>query len=392
MKEYNLDVPASCPFHVRRLNESIYVFREHDNYGQFPNIYAKICSISGTNGSPTSVIVLSDAGCATSIKNPEYDLDTSKDPEIKTPKYWNIYTVLKHTINPTGQIPYLVITTHCHFDHILGIGLLPPIDSDPQHLPIDQRKGPRTTVLSSAHSTNHINPWNRICCHSLAKKFKADDCPYYSIGIWATDYQDVIYSPPATPPDFTITKTGPKIPTGITIIHTPGHTPDSLTWYDRDSHLICVGDSFYETSSTDTQECEVEKSERVPILFEERSHLRTWWESLNKVLVFVKAENTRLASQHTASTPAPCVAIAASHVTTTSPDAVAFLVSVREFMVRILRSEVPATPLDRDRLPFKDVMAYDDGVEAGCSKDFEWIVWAPKRIIEEGIKELVGEY
>ena len=47
---YNLDVPASCPFHVRRLNESIYVFREHDNYGQFPNIYAKICSVADKNG------------------------------------------------------------------------------------------------------------------------------------------------------------------------------------------------------------------------------------------------------------------------------------------------------------------------------------------------------
>ncbi|KAJ5273894.1 hypothetical protein N7478_009019 [Penicillium angulare] len=385
MVEYNLHVPAACPFHVRRLNKSIYLFREHDNYGQFPNIYAKICSTSdanGTSSSPTSVIVLSDAGCATSIKNPEYDI--SKDPS--TPKYWNIYTVLKHTINPHGQLPYLVITTHCHFDHILGLGLLPPTDSDPQNLHIDQRKGPQTTVLSSAHNANHINPWNRICCHSLAKKFNAK-CPYYSIGMWATDYQDVIYLAPTTTPGSSI-----KIPTGITIIHTPGHTPDSLTWYDRDSHLICVGDSFYESSSKDTKECELEKSIRAPIIFEERSHLKTWWENLNKVLKFVKTENDRLASQHTGPTTAPCVAIAASHVTTTFPDAVGFLISIREFMARILRGEVPMTPLDSGVLPFEDFMVYDDGLEAGSSKDFEWIVWAPRQIIEEGIKELMGEY
>ncbi|KAJ5979725.1 hypothetical protein N7481_007023 [Penicillium waksmanii] len=328
--------------------------------------------------SKNSVIVLSDAGCATSIKNPDYGV--SGDPE--TPMHWNIYTTLRQTINPGGRLPYLVITTHCHFDHILGLGLLPPTDSDPQHRNVDQRKGPQTTVLSSAHSTNHLSPWKRICCHSLAEKFGAIECPYYSIGMWASDYQDVVYSPSTTV----------KIPTGITIIHTPGHTPDSLTWYDKDSHLICVGDSFYEASSTDTKKCEVEKTIRAPILFEERSHLMTWWRSLNKVLEFVQQENTRLAGQHTELGAPPRVAISGSHVTTTSPDAVQFLLSIQTFMIRILRGEVLTTPLHPGRLPFKEVMVYDDGPEAALSQDFEWIVWAPKRIIEEGIRELAGEY
>ncbi|KAJ5376065.1 hypothetical protein N7509_012951 [Penicillium cosmopolitanum] len=296
--------------------------------------------------------------------------------------YWNIYTTLKHTINPGGLLPYLVITTHCHFDHILGLGLLPPTDSDLQHRNVDQRKGPQTTVLSSAHSMDDLSPWKRICCHSLAKNFRATECPYYSIGMWASDYQDVVYSPSTTV----------KIPTGITIIHTPGHTPDSLTWYDKDSHLICVGDSFYEASSTDTQECEVEKTIRAPILFEERSHLLSWWRSLDKVLEFVKQENVRLASHHTQLGAPPRVAISASHVTTTSPDAVRFLLSIQTFMIRILRAEVPTTPLDAARLPFQDVMVYDDGPGSASSNDFEWIVWAPKRIIDEGIEELRGEY
>ncbi|KAJ6028847.1 hypothetical protein N7540_004423 [Penicillium herquei] len=379
MCDSNFDLPASCPFHVRRLNESIYVFREHDNYDQYPNIYAKICSAPDENGSLSSVIVLSDAGCATSIKNPDFDY--SKDP--KTPEYWNIYTALKQTINPDGQFPYLVITTHCHFDHILGIGLLPPTDADSKHLNIDQPKGPLTTVLSSAHSADHISSWKHICRHSLAKSFQVDvECPYYSIGMWAEDYQDVIYSP----------NSSIRIPTGITIIHTPGHTPDSLTWYDRDSRLICVGDSFYEASSKDMQECVVEKDSRAPILFEERSDLPTWWRSLEKLIEFVRGENARLASQHTEPGTPPRLAISASHVTTTSPDAEPFLLSIKEFMARILRGEVPTTPLDSGRLPFKDVMVYDDGPDVSSSKDFEWIVWAPKRIIEEGIKGLVGQF
>lgn len=229
---------------------------------------------------------------------------------------------------------------------------------------------------------NDLKPWENICCHSLAKNFGAAGCPYYSIGMWASDYQDVVYSP----------STFVKIPTAITIIHTPGHTPDSLSWYDKDSHLICVGDSFYETSSTDTRECEVEKRMRVPILFEERSHLLTWWRSLEKVLKFVKEENNRLASHPTELGEPPRVAISGSHVTATSPDALPFLLSIQAFMIRILRGEVPSAPLDPARLPFKNVMAYDDGPEAASSKDFEWIVWAPKRIIDVGIVELKGQY
>lgn len=131
---------------------------------------------------------------------------------------------------------------------------------------------------------------------------------------------------------------------------------------------------------------------RVPILFEERSHLLTWWRSLDKVLEFVKGENARFTSRHTGNGPPPRLAISASHVTTTFPDAEPFLLSIRRFMARILRREVPSTPLASGRLPFKDVMAYDDGPEAAPQKDFEWIVWAPKRIIEEGIKDLAGEY
>jgi hypothetical protein len=50
------------------------------------------------------------------------------------------------------------------------------------------------------------------------------------------------------------------------------------------------------------------------------------------------------------------------------------------------------TLLNSGILPFKDVMVYDDGPEVASSKDFEWIVWVPKRIIEEGIKGLAGEY
>ena len=33
---------------------------------------------------------------------------------------------------------------------------------------------------------------------------------------------------------------------GIMVLHTPGHTPDSLAWYDEEEMHLSVGDSFYE--------------------------------------------------------------------------------------------------------------------------------------------------
>lgn len=362
-----LELPKACPFSVRRLNESFYLFREHDAYGQYPNIYAKICH--SATPSTSAVIVLSDTGCATTAKNPNYG-STSKPDE---PESWNLNTVLRHTINPGGRLPYLVMTTHCHFDHILGIGVLPPTDSDPRHGNISQRQGPPTTVLSSAYDPDYINPWEHLCRHSFCKVFDSE-CPFYNISMWAKDLEDVVYT----------SQSGIQIPTGITILHTPGHTRDSLSWYDAASHLLSVGDSFYETTSQDTLNSKWGGEIRGPILFEARSDLTLWWTSLARLIAFTKKKNAALAREHTGPQPPPRVAISAAHVTTLSPDAEAYLLSIRAFMSRILRDEVPNGKIDQDWLPLPDLWGWDDGEQAGKSKPYEWIVWAPKKVIEQG--------
>lgn len=317
-----------------------------------------------------AVIVLSDAGCGTSVKNTEY----TNTGDVHDCKYWNLQTVLQCTINPGGKLPCLVMTSHCHFDHILGIGVLPPTDSDPRHGDVSERQGPPTTVLSSAFDKDYIHPWEHLCCHSLVKAFDAV-CPYYSIGIWAEDNDHVVYSPDGT---------HRPIPTGIIVMQTPGHTPDSLAWYDADSHFLSVGDSFYEVSSHDTLHNKWGAEPRGPIMFEEKSDLAAWWKSLDKVLQFTRRKNAELADQHAGPGPTPRVCISASHVTTCSPDAEPFLLSIKAFMSRVLRAEVPEEKIEAGWLPFNDLRGWDDGAEAGQTKDFEWIVWAPNRIIEEG--------
>ena len=310
----------------------------------------------------STVIVLSDTGCATNVRNPDYQ--TPMVPQA--PEYWNLRTVLELTINPDGRFPYLVMTTHCHYDHIMGIGLL------------DRST---TTVLSSAYDRSFIDPWEHLRDHSLAPALHLQ-APRYSIGLWADDEQHIEYP---------TSKSSTKIDTGFIALQTPGHTPDSLSWYDTSSRLICVGDSIYETTSHDTKNSKWGPEPRIPIIFVEHSDLKMWWRSLAKVLHFVQKENAEEESELGKDTRR--VAICAGHATASSPDAEAYLLSIRTFMSRILRDEVPKKRLQDSPSGSKDVWYWDDALATegktasrieGEEAEFEWTVRSPKRIISEG--------
>jgi hypothetical protein len=68
----------------------------------------------------------------------------------------------------------------------------------------------------------------------------------------------------------------------MSIIHTPGHTPDELAWYDHDEMHLSCGDSFYE-----------EGDDGMPIEFPSEGNLIEWVFSMQKLLVFVRSENSR---------------------------------------------------------------------------------------------------
>lgn len=72
---------------------------------------------------------------------------------------------------------------------------------------------------------------------------------------------------------------------GITILHTPGHTPDELAWYDHDEMFLYVGDSFYERGG-----------EGMDIIFPAEGNLVEWWFSMMKLKEFVRSRNSSEAS------------------------------------------------------------------------------------------------
>lgn len=98
------DGPSTC-FTCTRLNPSTFRIVEADKYGEFPFIYAKVYD---------SVIVLIDTGCGGAARDPDVKLTSLRD-------FVETYPVKENDNEPLnlgGIKSYVVICTHCHYDHI----------------------------------------------------------------------------------------------------------------------------------------------------------------------------------------------------------------------------------------------------------------------------------
>ncbi|GAB7343911.1 hypothetical protein MBLNU457_1866t1 [Dothideomycetes sp. NU457] len=246
-------------FTVRRVNASTFAITEDDKYGEHPIIYAKIHP-------KAPVIILSDTGCDASSKR-------SKDA-----KYTHLRQLLEdcpveannnEPLNPSSSRAYIVICSHCHFDHIGGIS---------------QFKD--ASIVASAAGMDFV--LSDLPEHSLCK-FIGIETPMYLVSCWAADSTRLFWSPqlgaisdmPSVslsdddgPPDIHFTNLG------ITIYNTPGHTPDSLAFYDHAERHIYIGDSFYELAPPSRQDIVY----RGPIIFPKEGNWITYLESMNHLL------------------------------------------------------------------------------------------------------------
>ena len=483
----NLDIPKSCPFTISRisLNSQVshdtWLIREHDQYGEYPHIYAKICQTSSQHSrscdqqhdrddawetvenhgqddhAPDKAIILSDTGCGTEVPNmtmnhypssaSNYQIP-SKARTRESPRVWNLRTFLEYTINPDGRMPYLVMTTHCHYDHILGLAKLPSTAPEADLARGDQRTHPpATTVLTSSHDKSFVTPYSNLQKHSLCKSVGLN-APIYTI-TWASDMSVVTWHP----------STGPRgsIRTPITVLHTPGHTADSLSWYDGDLALLCVGDTFYVKETDTTRDAPWGPEPPMPTIFPSEGNMADLWQTLKKLLDFVQARNKELSSQkqkvarrhshshrcagqnqcgfdhhHQGDVPEPLfrketaksrveddwlfvdlrlepprVHLAAAH-TTVSIDAEAAIVSFGEFMARILRDQIPKVRVDdgghgaerwlwdyalQDDGPAQDWNHGHEDTDGNLRYLRQFSVLAPIKVIEEGRKNVpLGDY
>lgn len=178
--------PDTTSLVARKVNASTFLLVEDDAYSEQPYIYVKVYP---------NHLLITDSGC---------NKPRSKGVTVShLRRYLEFYPppLNDHQcLNPNGQKGYIVVCSHCHYDHILGI---------PQFLSAN-----RTIIASDADKSFLLNDFPK---HSLCKYIDVPT-PQYTISHWASHMAYLNLS---------------GIPFRVQFLHIPGHTPDSLAWYDH---------------------------------------------------------------------------------------------------------------------------------------------------------------
>ena len=173
------------------------------------------------------------------------------------------------------------------------------------------------------------------------------------------------YSPTLVPHQYAITSsTIGRIPLGVSILHTPGHTPDEVALYDEAEMMLYVGDSLYEYE---------------PIIFPREGSIVTWFSSMDYLISFVEEKNAALpASTRNNSIPME-VLINSGHRTTLRP-ALEVLVGARAFIEDVIAGREKAKRRGWGR--GEEIVIYE---QAGD----RFSLRCPERLIQEARREKI---
>ncbi|TVY82877.1 hypothetical protein LSUE1_G002023 [Lachnellula suecica] len=328
------DSLPSTSFVSRRVNASTFLVIEDDSYGEQPYVYVKVYS---------NHLIITDTGC----NNPR-----SKNRSLTSLRqYLETYPLSSdnhRVLNPNGAKKYVVLCSHCHYDHILGITQF--LSAEP-------------TIVASGFDKLFL--LKDLPQHSLCK-YVDTPTPNYTVSHWARHLEF-----------FTLADT----PFRIQFFYIPGHTPDSLAWYDTDEHHLYVGDTFYERKSgTEIPELpkDAGQASQGAIIFPEDGNWIQFMSSLEILLSFVDHQNGELRRQHGLSHgSAPRVKVGCGHLTYDG-DAEQMILEVRALFGRIIAGKVPVTSTSEKRGVLTDFWLEDD--------DSRYSVVAPRHIAEEARK------
>jgi glyoxylase-like metal-dependent hydrolase (beta-lactamase superfamily II) len=280
------------PYHCSRLNDTTHLIVHHDKYKEFPFIYVKLYQ-------DLSLAVVIDTGCGA-----HNGQDDAPVLEIKD--------FIHHKILSSEQasFDFMVVCTHCHFDHIGGIEAF-------------SNAGAR--IVASGHDKEFLKPEKRPV-NSLCSAFSMQT-PEYEISHYAQDREELEHN-------------GQSL--GLQIMYTPGHTPDSIAIYDKAERWLFVGDTCYQRAAT----MPWGEVQTVPIVLPLQGNWRNFMASLHTLHEFVlQTEN----SLNDASVDKR-IRLAAGHTTSARP-AADFLQTVIKFCQRIVAGTVTEALLPGDLLP-----------------------------------------
>ncbi|KAB8304669.1 hypothetical protein EYC80_004036 [Monilinia laxa] len=170
----------------------------------------------------------------------------------------------------------------------------------------------------------------------------------------------------------------------IQFIQIPGHTPDSLAWYDIEEHYLFIGDTFYtrqrepaipESPEMEGQNPDLPSNQAAIIFSEEGGNWIQYMSSLKLLSSFTKHRNSELIRLHKLhETAAPRVRLACGH-STYAVDAGEMILEVQALFWRIIAGNVAVKGTDVIRGVIHDYWLENDESRYG--------VMAPRRLAEE---------
>lgn len=332
---------STTSFISRRVNGSTFLVIENDHYGEQPYIYVKLY--------PNHVL-LTDTGC-----NSPRSKDRSVTALREYLETWPLSINDGQCLNPGGKKSYVIICSHCHYDHILGIPQF--LDTTPVIIASDFDK---SFILDDL-------PQSSLC------KFIDVPTPQYTVSRWARHLEYLSLD---------------GLAFRIQFLHIPGHTPDSLAWYDVDENHLYVGDTFYERKRAvpipelpdDAGQVPGLPATQAAIIFpEEGGNWIQFMSSLEMLRSFVQHKNVELTSRldQKRHTLIKRVKVACGHLTYNA-DAEDMIAEVHKLFEHIIAGNVPVT---------------SSGMKRGIIHDF-WLesekarysVMAPRHVAEEARK------
>ena len=248
------------PYHGSRLNDTTYLIVHHDKYKEFPFIYVKLYQ-------KLSLAVVIDTGCGA-----HNGQDDAPILELKDFIHDEILS------SEQASFDFMVVCTHCHFDHIGGIEAF-------------SNAGAR--IIASGHDKEFLKPEQRAA-NSLCVLFGMQT-PKYEIRHYAQDGEELEHK-------------GHSL--GLQMIHTPGHTPDSIAIYDESERWLFVGDTCYQRFAT----MPWGEEQAVPIILPLQGNWRDFIASIHTLHEFVLQTEASLDNDSTDRR----IRLAAGHTTSQS--------------------------------------------------------------------------
>ncbi|CAK5268734.1 unnamed protein product [Mycena citricolor] len=246
----------SYAFTAIRLTPTTFMLTEYDDiFDEHPQIFVKVVSSANT-------VLIIDSGCGGKSARPAKT--TSLRTFIEKAKLDCNGGV---ALNEGGRMDYVVVATHCHYDHILGI-----------------EQFTDSPILVSGHDASFISPKN-LPAHSLCQTLGLKT-PQFKATLVSHAYQ---------------IRSVEDVPLNVQVLHTPGHTPDEVALYDYSERMLYVGDTVYEVET---------------IIFPSEGSIVQWMDSMQYLIAFVREQSGQTpvqlnAGHRTYSRPAMDVLIAA---------------------------------------------------------------------------------